>query len=44
MEEEDIVVIALRSLPKSYVHFIETLNISSTNVDLKFIDLYTLLL
>ena len=44
MEEEDIVVITLRSLPKSYEHFIETLNITSTGVDLKFTDLCTLLL
>lgn len=44
MEEEDIVVITLKSLPKSYEHFFETLNISSMGVDLMFIDLYTLLL
>lgn len=44
MEEEDIVVITLWSLPKSYEHFIETLNITSSGVDLKFTDLYTLLL
>ncbi len=44
MEEEDIVVITLRSLPNSYEHFIETLNITSTGVDLKFTDLCTLLL
>ena len=42
MEEEDMVVITLKSLPKSYEHFIETLNI--TNVDLKFSDLCTKLL
>lgn len=42
MEEEDIVVITLKSLPKSYVHFIETVNITSTGVDLKFTDLCTL--
>lgn len=34
MEEESMVVITLKSLPKSYEHFIETL--TSTNVDLKF--------
>ena len=44
MEEKDIVVITLRSLPKSYEHFIETLNITSSGVDLKFTDLCTLLL
>ena len=44
MEEEDIVVITLKSLPKSYEHFIETLNITSSGVDLKFTDLCTLLL
>lgn len=44
MEEEDIVVITLKSLPKSYEHFIETLNVTSTGVDLKYIDLCTLLL
>lgn len=44
MEEEDIVVITLRSLPKSYEHFIKTLNITSSSVDLKFTDLCTLLL
>ena len=44
MEEEDIVVITLRSLPKFYEHFIETLNIISTSVDMKFTNLCTLLL
>ena len=44
MEEEDIVVITLKSFPKSYEHFIETLNITSIGVDPKFTDLYTLLL
>jgi hypothetical protein len=34
--EEDMVVITLKSLPRAYEHFIETLNITSTNVDLKF--------
>ena len=43
MEEEDIVVITLESLPKSYKHFIETLNNTSSGVDLKFTDLCTLL-
>lgn len=36
IEEEDMVVTTLKSLPRSYEHFIETLNITSTNVDLKF--------
>ena len=44
MEEEDIVVIILWSLPKSYKHFIKTLNITSSGVDLKFTNLCTLLL
>eukprot|EP00253_Pinus_taeda_P013936 PITA_13936 len=44
MEEEDMVVITLKSLPKSYEHFIETLNITTTNVDLKFPELCTKLL
>ena len=44
MEEEDMVVITLKSLPSSYEHFIETLNITSTNVDLKFPELCTKLL
>ena len=44
MEEEDMVVITLKSLPTSYEHFIETLNITSTNVDLKFPELCTKLL
>ena len=39
MEEEDIVVTTLKSLPKSYEHFIETLNITSAGVDLKFTNL-----
>lgn len=42
--EEDMVVITLKSLPKSYEHFVETLNITSTDVDLKFADLCTKLL
>ena len=44
MEEEDMVVITLKSLLKSYEHFIETLNITITNVDLKFPELCTKLL
>eukprot|EP00253_Pinus_taeda_P002078 PITA_02078 len=44
MEEEDLVVITLKSLPPSYEHFIETLNITATNVDLKFPDLCTKLM
>ena len=39
MEEEDMVVITLKSLPPSYEHFIETINITATNVDLKFSNL-----
>lgn len=41
---EDMVVIKLKSLLKSYEHFVETLNITSTGVDLKFADLCTKLL
>eukprot|EP00253_Pinus_taeda_P032099 PITA_32099 len=44
MEEEDLVVITLKSLPPSYEHFIETLNITATNIDLKFPDLCTKLM
>eukprot|EP00253_Pinus_taeda_P009126 PITA_09126 len=44
MEEEDIVVITLKSLPQSYEHFIETLNITATSVDLKFPELCTKLM
>ena len=44
MEEEDLMVITLKSLPSSYEHFIEMLNITATNVDLKFSDLCTKLL
>ena len=39
-----MVVITLKSLPRSYGHFVETLNITSTNVDLKFEELCTKLL
>ena len=35
MEEEDIVLITLHNLPKFYEHFIKTLNIMSSDVDLK---------
>ena len=41
MEEEDMVVITLKSLPPSYEHFIEMLNIIPTNPELKFPDLCT---
>ncbi|XP_059069432.1 uncharacterized protein LOC131859546 [Cryptomeria japonica] len=44
MVEEDMVVITLKCLPRSYDHFIDTLNISSTSVDLKFLDLCNKLL
>jgi hypothetical protein len=36
MEEEDMVVIKLKSLPCVYKHFIETLNMTTMNVDQKF--------
>jgi hypothetical protein len=36
IEEEDMVVITLKSLPSSYGNFIETSNISNTNKDLTF--------
>jgi hypothetical protein len=36
MAEEDMVVITLNSLPRFYEHFIETLNITAIDVDLKF--------
>jgi hypothetical protein len=42
-EEEDM-VITLKSLPCAYEYFIETLNITSTNVDLKFDELCNKLL
>jgi hypothetical protein len=42
--EEDIMVIALKSLFCAYEHFIKTLNINNTNVDLKFEALYNKLL
>lgn len=44
MEEEDMIVITLKSLPKSYEKFIETLNIISMNVDLKFLEFCTKIL
>jgi hypothetical protein len=44
MEEKDMVVITLKSLLRAYDHFIETLNITSTNVDLKFDELCNKLL
>jgi len=44
MAEEDMVVITLNSLPGSYEHFIETLNITATDVDLKFGELFNKLL
>jgi hypothetical protein len=44
MEEEDMVVITLKILPRAYKHFIETLNITTTNVDLKFDELCNTLL
>jgi hypothetical protein len=44
MEEEDMMVIMLKSLARAYKNFIETLNITSTNVDLKFDELCNKLL
>ena len=44
IKEEDMVVITLKSLPSSYEHFIETLNITAANFDLKFPKLFTKLL
>jgi hypothetical protein len=44
MEEEDMVVITLKILPRAYEHFIETLNITTMNVDLKFDELCNMLL
>lgn len=44
MEDEDMVLIMLKILPRSYDHFIEPLNITSTNVDLKFDELCNKLL
>jgi hypothetical protein len=44
MEEQNMVVITLKSLPRAYEHFIETLNITSTNVDLNLCELCNKLL
>lgn len=44
MEEEDMVVIMLKSLPQSYQNFIKTVNSMSANVDLKFDELCNKLL
>jgi hypothetical protein len=44
MTEEDMVVFTLNNLPGSYEHFIETLNITDTNIDLKFREIYNKLL
>lgn len=44
MEEDDMVVIMLKSLPRAYEHFIETLNITATDVYLKFGELCNKLL
>ena len=43
MEEEDM-VITLKNLPRAYEHFIDILNITATNVDLKFGELCNKLL
>ena len=39
-----MVVITLKSLPRSYEHFFETLNIPYMNVDLNFHEMYNKLL
>jgi hypothetical protein len=39
-----MVVITLKNLPCAYEHFIETLNITTTNVDLNFDELCNILL
>lgn len=39
-----MVAITLKSLSKSYEHFVKTLNFTSTNVDLKFLELCNKLL
>ena len=44
VEEEDMVVITLKSLPSSYANFIETSNITSVDKDLKFEQLNSKLL
>lgn len=44
MEEEDMVVITLKILPHAYEHFIESPNITSTDIDLKFGELCNKLL
>jgi hypothetical protein len=44
MAEEDMVVITLNNFPRSYEHFIETLNITATDFDLKFGELSNKLL
>ena len=44
MEEEDMMVIGIKCFPYSYENFIKTLNITNTNVDLKFEALYNKLL
>jgi len=36
VEEKDTLVIMLKNLPHAYQHFIETLNITAMDVDLKF--------
>ena len=36
MEEEDMVVITLKSLPVAIEHFIVTLSITTSDIDLKF--------
>lgn len=39
MEEEDMMVITLKSLSRAYVHFLETLNVTTTNVASQFDEL-----
>jgi hypothetical protein len=44
MEEQDMVAIMLKILPCAYEHFIETMNITFTSVDLEFDALFNRLL
>jgi hypothetical protein len=44
VDEEDMVVFTLKSLPYAYEHFIKALNITSRNVDLNFDELCNKLL
>jgi hypothetical protein len=44
MEEDGMVVIMMKILPHAYKNFIETLNITTTNVDQMFDELWNILL